>query len=95
MQLLESVRHRNFLFHQHSRPFHSDAGPSGHMCNTPLSADQEVALSHVDEHLGEESGSSGDETYEEYTWCNVTRVRASSMLTAEARASECWRDQYS
>ena len=37
----------------------------------------------------EEGQSSESESYEEYTWCNVTRVRATSMLTPEARASEC------
>lgn len=33
------------------------------------------------------SDSSGEE-YEEYTWCNQTRIRATSLLTPQTRASE-------
>lgn len=35
------------------------------------------------------SSSSDSEEYEEYTWCDVTRVRATSLLDAGTRASEC------
>lgn len=39
--------------------------------------------------LDMEDGSSGsEEEYEEYTWCNTTRIRATSLLSPQARASE-------
>ena len=63
------------------------------MCGVSLSSDQTEARAHVNECLGEEGreeevGNSDSETYEEYTWCDVTRVRATSMMTPQARASE-------
>lgn len=62
------------------------------MCYCPLPLEESVAEAHVDECLGsavrESDASSDSEVYEEYTWCNVTRVRATSMLTPEARASK-------
>ena len=100
--MLDSIKRRQILFQQ--PPAHSDAGPSGcsqtcPVCDTPLSSDESVARTHVNRCLGieeeeeeDEGGaggdSSGSETYEEYTWCNETRVRATSMLTAQARASK-------
>ena len=32
--------------------------------------------------------SSGSEEYEEYTWCNMTRIRTTSLLSPQTRASE-------
>ncbi len=61
------------------------------VCGVVLPADQEAASSHVASCLaerGEESSGSEDESYEEYTWCNVTRVRATSLLSPQARAGE-------
>lgn len=37
---------------------------------------------------GSDSESSGSETYEEYTWCNMTRIRTTSMLSPKTRASQ-------
>ena len=51
-----------------------------------------MAEAHVNECLSREEereeSSSDSETYEEYTWCDETRVRATSMLTPQARASK-------
>ncbi len=61
------------------------------VCGTLLPADLEAASSHVAGCLAERGGSSESsegESYEEYTWCNVTRVRATSMLSPQARAGE-------
>ena len=48
--------------------------------------------------LGEGGGEGGEETeaaadsdsesYEEYTWCNTTRIRTTSLLSPQTRASE-------
>ena len=37
---------------------------------------------------GEEDGDSDGESYEEYTWCNTTRIRTTSLLSPQTRASE-------
>ena len=37
---------------------------------------------------GEEEGDSDGESYEEYTWCNTTRIRTTSLLSPQTRASE-------
>ena len=39
--------------------------------------------------LGEGSSGSEEEEYEEYTWCNMTRIRTTSLLSPETRASGC------
>ncbi len=56
----------------------------------PLSSDQAAASTHVNKCLGEEGDASGgeEEEYEEYTWCGVTHVRATSMMSVQARASK-------
>ena len=78
---------------------HSSSGVCP-VCGVQLPSD-ESAATHVDvcleqqqARLGEEAGaevsgsdSSGEE-YEEYTWCNQTRIRATSLLTPQTRASE-------
>lgn len=66
------------------------------VCACTLSSEEGMAEAHVDACLGgggagpgSVGGDSSDsEEYEEYTWCNVTRVRATSMLSPQARASE-------
>lgn len=61
------------------------------VCGTVLPADEEAASSHVASCLterGESGDNSDEESYEEYTWCNVTRVRATSLLSPQARAGE-------
>ena len=67
------------------------------VCDKSLPEGVSAAQTHVNQCLGvedageqeeEEEGSTDSETYEEYTWCNVTRVRATSMLSPEARASD-------
>lgn len=78
----------------------SEAGPSGSntsgggtcpVCDHTLPPGDAAAQAHVDACLragGDGTvGSSDDESFEEYTWCNVTRVRATSMLSPQARAS--------
>lgn len=37
---------------------------------------------------GEEEGDSDGESYEEYTWCNTTRIRTTSLLSPQTRASQ-------
>ncbi len=59
------------------------------MCGERLAANEQERLSHVHECMGSEGGSDSDQSYEEYTWCNVTRVRATSMLDPTTRASRC------
>ena len=64
------------------------------VCTCPLPCDEGVAEIHVNECLRraqeEEEGGSGssEEEGQYYTWCNVTRVRATSLLSPQARASE-------
>ncbi len=41
-----------------------------------------------EEVTGVASSDSEDETYEEYTWCNTTRIRTTSLLSPQTRASE-------
>ena len=37
----------------------------------------------------EETGADSDsESYEEYTWCNTTRIRTTSLLSPQTRASK-------
>ena len=95
-QSLEAIKRKRFLF-EHPHQSHDQPGPSHQtepstMCDTcgiQLPADDEQAAIHVSSCQGQLSaGSSDSEEYEEYTWCNVTRVRATSMLSAETRASE-------
>ena len=98
LKVLESVRRHHILFQQElpsTRPHltSSQPGPSSNtcpVCESPLSPDENLAHTHVNNCLGTggEEDSSDGETYEEYTWCNVTRVRATSMLSPEARASK-------
>ncbi len=101
MKVLESVKRRRISYNQIEREGATGSGPSiptCPVCNMPLPAEEGMAQAHVNECLGTSSregegrGRSSEEeeeeSYEEYTWCNVTRVRATSMLTAEARASE-------
>ena len=76
--------------HDQPGPSHQSTFSVCPVCGEKLSSIEEEASLHVDSCLKDQEGgsgaSSGDE-YEEYTWCNVTRVRATSMLSAEARAS--------
>lgn len=94
--VLERVKRRQILFSQHAdaSSTQDSASTSTHacpVCNCPLPSDEGVAQTHVTECLrraGEgDGGSSDSEEYEEYTWCNVTRVRATSMLSPQARAN--------
>jgi len=60
------------------------------VCCCPLPLEEALAEAHVSECLqvaARESDGSDDE-YEQYTWCNVTRVRTTSLLSPEARASK-------
>ena len=93
------MRRRSIRFEQGSNLASGAAGSSGEdartcpVCALSLPSDASAAEAHVDACLGEGGGAGGEdssdsEVYEEYTWCNVTRVRATSMLTPEARASE-------
>ena len=80
-------------------PAHSNSGVCP-VCGVQLPSDGSAAA-HVDvcleqqqTRLRQEAGaeefdsdSSGEE-YEEYTWCNQTRIRATSLLTPQTRASE-------
>lgn len=101
-QVLESVKRRHILFNQQPastssthlsfEPTCSNSTPLCPVCNCPLPADEGEAEAHVEECLSREGGgtedSSDSETYEEYTWCDETRIRATSMLTPQARASK-------
>ena len=104
-QVLDSVRRRRFRFdHTHSDQSSSQPGPSHQtssstcpVCDARLPADEEAASAHVASclHDNGDSSDSEDVTYEEYTWCDVTRVRATSLLSPEARASKQGRSQKS
>ena len=76
--------------HDQPGPSHQSTFSVCPVCGEKLSSIEEEASLHVDSCLKDQEGSSeasSDDEYEEYTWCNVTRVRATSMLSAEARAS--------
>ena len=85
--------------HRERTQSHDQPGPSHQstfsvcpVCGERLSSIEEEASLHVDTCLKDQEGDSGassgeGDQYEEYTWCNVTRVRATSMLSAEVRAS--------
>ena len=104
LKVLESVKRRQIIFQQSScgplcagstsRASEGAGGGEGRtcpVCSCPLPSDEGVASAHVTECLeraGPGSSDSEEEEYEEYTWCNMTRVRATSMLSPQARASE-------
>ena len=74
------------------------------VCNIQLPSDDASRAAHIDSCLseqqqasagggdlaegGEEEGDSDGESYEEYTWCNTTRIRTTSLLSPQTRASE-------
>lgn len=95
LKVLECVKRRQILFCQRSDSSSNHAGSSASssctcpVCACPLPSDESVAEAHVTECLSRAARDSDSEDgYEEYTWCNVTRVRATSMLSPQARASE-------
>lgn len=94
-QILDSVRRKHFQFEHPNQPS-NQPGPSHQtststcpVCDVRLPVDQEAASSHVASCLAEaeESGDS-ENGYEEYTWGDETRVRATSLLSHRERASE-------
>ncbi len=94
-QALDSVRRKRFLFERppdQPGPSHQTTTTSTcSVCGAQLSTDEETASFHVANCLaesGETNDDSEDGSYEEYTWCNVTRVRATSLLSPQARASK-------
>ena len=72
------------------------------VCSIRLPSDDGSRVAHIDGCLREQQASlaeggaaaadlssdSESETYEEYTWCNTTRIRTTSLLTPQTRASE-------
>ncbi|XP_064391304.1 E3 ubiquitin-protein ligase RNF220-like [Halichondria panicea] len=91
---LDSVRRKRFLFERppdQPGPSHQTTTTSTcSVCGAQLSTDEETASFHVANCLaesGETNDDSEDGSYEEYTWCNVTRVRATSLLSPQARAN--------
>ena len=100
-QALDSVRRKRFLFehppdqpgpsHQTITTSSSSSTSTCSVCGAQLPADEDAASFHVANCLAVrgETNDSEDGSYEEYTWCNVTRVRATSLLSPQARASKC------
>ena len=72
------------------------------VCGIELSSDDDSKAAHIDGCLREQQTQVGgvvggdgggatdsdSETYEEYTWCNRTRIRTTSLLSPQTRASE-------
>lgn len=72
------------------------------VCSIQLPSDDDSRVAHIDDCLrdqqhslaeegereGTASSDSEDETYEEYTWCNTTRIRTTSLLSPQTRASK-------
>lgn len=97
--MLESIRRRRIQFKCRlhdlegftSQPepsplgSHDQAGPSS------LGSHDQAGLASGDEWEGVQTAvdeSDSETSYEEYTWCNETRVRATSMLDPITRASK-------
>jgi hypothetical protein len=97
-KVLESVQRRRFLFEHRSHdqlsstPQSRDSLDICPVCSVRLPPDEESRAAHVDGCLGGGGGEadtdSDSEGYEEYTWCNTTRIRTTSLLSPQTRASE-------
>jgi len=100
-QALDGARRRRFR-HEHPVPAADGPGPSRvspgpsrvsssasgrtcPVCDVVLASDEREALEHVSGCLNAEESGDG---FEVYTWGVETRVRTTSLLSAQARASE-------
>lgn len=82
---LDATRRRSFLFRQGVSP----NPPDPTTCQQAVShSEHGLGAGQAESHTVEAASSSSDsEEYEEYTWCDVTRVRATSLLDAGTRAN--------